>query len=490
MTITLAPATKPSRWPAKQFGEVAFVFFIGAWATATAAPLVTIEATRMSGPAPLAVHFDASGTTATAGAMPFHQLIYSFDFGDERGQTWPVSGLPKNIQRGGPIAAHVFDVPGDYTVRVRAQAPDGSFSDGSVIVNVRDPNAVFTGAATVCVSTTNSFDGCPSGATRQASIPSGLDGKRVLLRRGESFSTISPRNTDSGFQIGAFGTGPKPLVAGVSIGMSHGVAAWANDFTVMDLNIGAGCVNIDATTSRMLLYRNDIKTPGQMESMVNVGTAAGYYQSHNTGPVPGAIYWPAEVFIVENDIQGKIDATSKPNIVVMGYFYRSALLGNTIDRATEHSLRVWAASKLIIAHNLIGGNHYAPKPPGIRSAVKIHSGGDQPFTPKIATSTQPATSQVILANNVIGSKTFPGSWLTGIAPQNADAGTLEGLEDFIAENNRFVRGPLSSSEMQLRGRRMTARGNTLEGGGAPDIVRNGSNFDRGLGSWDGPYFLK
>ena len=468
---------------------VASIAAVPALAAGTAV-VAALEATQLSGTAPLAVLFDASGTTAAAGVLPFHQVTYSFEFGDERGQTWPVSGLPKNRQRGGPLAAHVFDAPGTYVVSVRAQAPDGTSSNATVAVTVQDPNVVYAGRATVCVSTSNTFTGCPTGAARQTSIPNPLSGKRVLLRRGESFEGINPRNTDSGFQIGAFGEGPKPAVTGVSTGMIAAVASWASNFTVMDLEIGTGGVNIDATTSRFLLYRNDIKSPGQLESMVNVGTAAGYYQSHNSGPVPGSIYWPREVFLVENDIQGRVDATRRPNLVVMGFFYKSALMGNTIDRATEHSLRVWAASKLVISHNRIGGNHYAPSIPGIRSAVKIHSGGVQAFTSTIATSLQPATSQVILANNDIGSTTFQGSWLTGIAPQNADRGTVEGIEDFVAEANRFIRGPHTSSEMQVRGKRVTARGNTLNGGGKPDIVRNGSNFDLGLNTWDGPYFLQ
>ena len=430
-----------------------------------------MSATRISGPAPLAVQIDASGMGAFNGT-------YDFNFGDERGLNWAVTGLPKNTQRSGALAAHVYDLPGTYTVTV---------GSSTLTITVQDPNVVFANANTICVSTSASYSGCPAGAAQQTALPSSYAGKRVLLRRGESFGTIAPRNTDAGFQVGAFGTGSKPNVAGVYTGMSYGVAEWANDWTIMDLNIGSGAVNVDATTKRFLLYRNDIVVPSGGQSQVNIGTASGYYQSHNTGSVPGSMYWPREVFLVENNIQGAVNSTATPNLVVMGYFLKSALLGNTMDRATEHTLRVWAASKLVIAHNVMGGNHYAASAPGIRAALKIHSSGLQTFTDLISTSTTPASSQVIIANNTIGSPTFPGSWLSGLGPQNADAGTLEGMEDFIAENNLFVRGPYSSSEIQWRGRRMTKRGNTLQGGGTPDIVRNGSNFDAGLNAWDGPY---
>jgi PKD repeat protein len=449
-----------------------------------------LQATRTGGPAPLAVQFDSTATTtATPNVDTFRQLTYSFDFGDDRGQKWAVSGKPKNTQQGGPIAAHVFDLPGTYVVTVRATDENGIHSDASVTINVQDPNTFYAGAKTICVSTSANYAGCPTGASQQTTLPSSYAGKRVLLLRGDSFGGINPQSADSGFQIGAFGIGAKPTVTGVSTGMVGGVAAWANDFTVMDLNIGAGAVNIEATTSRFLLYRNDIKTPGGADSMVNIGTAAGYYQEHDSGPVPGAIYWPEEVFLIENDIQGEVNSAGKPNLVVMGHFHRSAIMGNVIDRAAEHSLRVWAAGKLVISHNLIGGNHYAPDPPGIRGAVKIHSAGTEAFATTIAAGRYPATSQVLLANNIIGSTTYPGSFLSGFGPQNADPGTVEGLEDCIAEGNLYVHGPYTSSDLQLRGRRMTARGNTVQGGGTPDIVRSGAAFDPALNAWDGPYFI-
>jgi len=85
--------------------------------------------------------------------------------------------------------------------------------------------AVFAGTNTICVSTSASYSGCPSGAAQRTTLPSTYAGKRVLLRRGESFGSIAPRNTDTGFQVGAFGTGSKPNVAGVIAGMQSGVAS-------------------------------------------------------------------------------------------------------------------------------------------------------------------------------------------------------------------------------------------------------------------------
>ena len=46
----------------------------------------SLAASRTIGVAPLAVHFDATGTThSDSGVDPFHDLYYMFDFGDDMG---------------------------------------------------------------------------------------------------------------------------------------------------------------------------------------------------------------------------------------------------------------------------------------------------------------------------------------------------------------------------------------------------------------------
>lgn len=452
------------------------------------APSVKLEASRLAGPAPLAVLFDASGTTAAGVEWPFHQLDYAFNFGDDRGETWMHGGRPKNQQRGGPLAAHVFDRPGTYTVRVAVRAPGGSTGEATVRVEVQDPDRLFAGQRTICVSPSGNFTGAPMGAARARELPKEFAGKRVLLRRGETFGRIEPRSSDSNFQIGAFGPGAKPVAGPVYTGARRGVAEWAHDFTVMDLDVVGG-VSIEATTHRALFYRNDIKTGPNAVAMVNIGTAATYYHDHEPPAVARVLPWPREVFVVENDIRGKVDAKGAPNVVVMGWLFHSALLGNTIDFATEHTLRVWAAGKSVIAHNHLGGNHHAPNPPGMRHALKLHADGTDEITPLVATSRRPRTSRVVIADNLIGSRTYPGSWLTAFAPQNSDRGTVEALEDCIVENNVFIRGPHTNAEVQLRGRRLTARGNTVRGGGPPHITRLGARYDPAMDAWDGPYFI-
>jgi hypothetical protein len=430
-----------------------------------APPAAKVIPSRTAGPAPLAVLFDVAGDFAT---------VHTFDFGDPAAGVWPISGLPKNTHSGAGVTAHVYTRPGTYTATVAGQR---------IEINVVDPAVAYPGAATVCVSPARSFTGCPTGAAQVTTLPASYSGKRVLLARGQAFGAVNPQNADTGFQVGAFGDGAKPIVSSVSTGTPGGGAVVTSDWTVMDLQIGN--VNIDASTARFLLIGNDIRG-GREVAMVNIGTAAGYYQSHGHA----ALAWPREVFLVENTIEGVVTSSAAPGLVVMGHFLKSAILGNSMDRAQEHTLRVWTASKLVVAHNRIGGTHYAPSPPGIRQAIKIHSGGVQPFADLVSASPAPATDRIAIASNVIGSTTFPGSWLMGLGPQNADAGTVEGMQDIVLDANTFVRGPWTSAEAQLKGRRITSRKNRVSTGAKPVIVRNGSNFDPGMAAWDGPYFLQ
>jgi hypothetical protein len=416
------------------------------------------------------VQFDATGMGAFNG-------VYSFNFGDERGQSWAISGLSKNTQTGGPIAAHVYDLPGTYTVTV---------GGSTLTVTVQNPDTVFAGTNTICVSTSATYTGCPTGAATQTTLPSAYAGKRVLLRRGESFGTIAPRNIDAGFQVGAYGTGAKPIVGGVRAQVGTSTAPWVNDWTVMDLNIGSGAVYVEPTTSRFLLYRNDITTPGSTTGMVDMGSTAVYYYDNGVAAVRSALHWPKEVFIVENYIRGVVQDNARPNIVIMGMYRKSVIMGNDADRADEHTMRLFLAADMFIGHNFFGGTHFSGGGVGIRHATKIHSSGLDPITELLSGTRSPASARVVFANNVVGTASFPGSWMVTLQPMNDTS--VQGVEDFIAENNRFYRGPNSSADLTMGGRRMTARGNTLAvGGGNANVSTNFQN-DAMPTSWKGPYY--
>ena len=275
--------------------------------------MIQLEASRVSGTAPLAVQFDATATTSNVVSQhPFHQVRYSFNFGDERGLTWPISGLSKNSQTGGPLAAHVFDQPGTYLVQVRATDLVGDYSERSIVVQVLDPNAVYAGTGTICVSAAANFSGCPSGASQVTALPSSatFNGRRVLLRNGETFGSINIVHGSQNVQVGAFGTGAKPRVSGILVGTVRPTSsAFPRDISIMDLNILQGFEQY-ATMSQLLLYRNtfDPPTGGAVVTQINLASAIDYVVGNNA-LARSQYTQPKELFVVENQVRG---STSNP----------------------------------------------------------------------------------------------------------------------------------------------------------------------------------
>lgn len=472
-----------SRWNTALVGCCLLAACGGGGAQSPAEPRAALSATRVTGPAPLAVMFDA--TQAGSGIVPagrhaFHDVRYEFDFGHAQGQTWPVSGLPKHQQSGGPLAAHVFDAPGSYTVRVRATAAGGQETQAEIVVQVEDAATAFAGRDTICVSTIASYEGCPQGAARATALPTAYAGKRVLLRRGETFPAVRIRRQDDRVMVGAFGDGPKPRVAAVSIGGGNPTTAeFPDDITVMDLHIRDG-IGHGASGSRILLYRNELSEPGG-DNGITIGGALQYYVENGQLPAT-AYYHPREIFIVENMVRGN---ASKPFINLQGTGSRIALLGNDMGGAEQHTVRLFAAHTAVIAHNALRGR----SSDGNRHALKLHSGGLGPYDDSYAVSRATwASARIVIADNLFGDPSDNNAWTTAVAPQNADVNSAEGIEDVVIERNRYVRGPRTNTELVTVGRRITMRQNTRVDGGTPNMNQGGRPYQNLPAEWQGPYF--
>ena len=189
-----------------------------------------MQTNRVSGVAPLAVHFDCLGTTCEGVSVPFRDLSYLWDYDDDSGT---FSGGKR-----GPVTSHVFDQPGTYNVSVLVVNAAGDVAMHGVTITVTDPDTVFSGTNTVCVSTSGTFTGAPSGSTQVTS--SDFDsvvgtyfgsGKRLLFRVGETFTssaTVTLTNTSAAI-LGAFGTETSPD--------SRGIASNAPIISVMHDNV-------------------------------------------------------------------------------------------------------------------------------------------------------------------------------------------------------------------------------------------------------------
>ena len=179
------------------------------------------SASRLTGVAPLYVNFDATATTSTASSNPSHELFFAHDFGDTGAGTWAngvqSSGLTSKNAGYGPVTGHVFETPGTYTVT--SVITDGVNSETVTnTITVQDPNTVYAGTATICISHSGNFTGAPSGATQITAGSTDMyaawnthkaSNKRILFCKADAWTCSATVSLDgyTGVFLGGYGTG-------------------------------------------------------------------------------------------------------------------------------------------------------------------------------------------------------------------------------------------------------------------------------------------
>ena len=425
---------------------------------------------RTSGVAPLAVNFDATGTTSSATDKPFRELDYSWNFGDSGSGTWAESGKSRNIAKGG-VSAHVFDNPGTYNVSLTVKDSMGGLSTQNTTITVLDPNTVFSGTNTRCVSTSGNFSGCPTGAEQitssnfneQVTWVKSASGRRLLFRRGDSWSSSSSSsvNIDGPGYIGAYGTcsganqrgicSNAPLIQKTSGNHYIFTVGSANDWRITDLAFsGSSCEGCGgaitgwADVDNNLWYR--LKSTGfDIHFGLNdfqVGTAN--VQNDN-------------VFFVNNEVSS-------------GYRYGAYLqargltiMGNHIgNTSVSHILRISQAHKSVISNNLL--ENASTNSTAGRHALKLHSYAEY-------ASTISKTEYVVVSDNTFGGS---GPWTVVVGPVNAVRD--ERLKEIVIERNKFIAQTPNQNSLVGLGLKISASG---------VIVRNNifNATSGGLGSY-------
>ena len=407
-------------------------------------------ASRVQGVAPLAVFFDAINVAGVAqppevnGRREYANFDYTWNFNDPSSGTWATSGRSKN-EAHSYVAAHVFETPGTYTVTLSVKDGIGVDETHQVTITVEDPDVVYAGQSTICVSSTGIFTGCPSNSLHlTTTIVSDVQSyiapnRRILFRRGDSWTTtavLQLRNTGP-LTIGAYGSCDTPDARGIcsnapiiNLTGSSGDGFFSlrnqSDIRVMDLHLvdtGSRSAVSEGVTGldRLLFLR--LKSEG-------------FSTAHNIG------FWETRghdlIAYVDNDT-----SVSRSMSIRIGS-ERLMMLGNRLrNPADSHVLRVWQAYKGIIAHNELSG---ASSTSGTgRHALKLHG-------PEVSTlnDTGPLglnrqSQYIVVADNLIGGS---GPWPMAIGPHD-DQGT-EYLNDIIVENNNFYPGAGTSlSKVQV-----------------------------------------
>lgn len=401
---------------------------------------ISLQTSRTSGVAPLAVFFDAVDTLHTdPNIEPFSELGYGWDFGDAGAGNWSTDGTSKNSARG-PVAAHVFDQPGSYTVTLTVEDPSRNVMTRSVTINVTDPNNVYVGSQTVCVSSTGNFTGCPTAAQQvnQADFDTAVasyvgTNRRVLFRRGDTFQASQSNffNLPGPVTIGAFGTGNRPIVqltngiGSAGVIQLSGRVYQVRDWRIMDLDMRSNFYDGEMPVSGSG-HVDDLLV--QRLAVTDFPNGPGFYGSilrYDQVPVHNGL------FLVDLNI-----SRSRPPPLVGSYpitlcGFHSALLGTTSTNvgSPTHVLRIDHMKRSVVQHNDLRD----PSP--TRQVLKLHN----------AWGTGVYTEYVVLSENHFhGGAT---SWNSSLGPQ--DTTSDERLRRILVENNYFTFGTTGFSRIGL-----------------------------------------
>lgn len=409
--------------------SLAFLLTIPGLAATVEADVISasLVPSRTEGMAPLPVFFDATATELASGSL--HNARFFWDFNDPSSPHPTASGF---------VSAHVFEQPGEYTVRLTITDATGP----KVVTSVKITVNPFVGA-TYYVSSSLGNDTNNGLSERSpfktfdhamAKLKSVLGGGpaavRLLFRRADTFTTdgvILSGCHGTPAILGAYGSGNRPLiqVSPTEIDVLNFLAD-NSGFRFLDLELRGNysftsrtgpCQTLIALYSRnhdFLLLRVHMQHSG-----LGFAMAGGENLK--------------DIFIVDSaftEVWGQ-------GIYAGGS--QLAIIGNEIIKsAYTHLLRVWRADKAFISRNVLRYPSFETNRG--RHALKLHADGGH-------------TRHVVVSENeFLGS-----SWSVTIAPQDTRA--IEYLEHIVFERNRILSDSLTNVGLVVIANDVTIRNN-------------------------------
>jgi len=337
-----------------------------------------IEVNVTSGPAPLAVSFNATGTrhsNSSINVNRFHELLYLWDYGDPASGSWAPTGKSRN-QMSGPLGAHVFEPAAftescggracetfDVTLEVRDE--NGNESSKTVTITVYDPNSTGVNGwgdsgETVCISRTADHSGCPSVATKRnyqtGSIQSILESeidrngfRRVLFHSGQTWNMTGPYNLSRNGPglVGSYGGGK--FTINFSITGSSAFRPSGDDWRIQDVNFAGKMVDKPLFQSfsqtKNLLVQRTSTAPDSFYQM--------FEMSVQTLPAGGDDTIHRHLFVVDND-WGSLPA-SKSSYQMYIAAWGLNIVGNYLgETPNSHTVRIETGEDVLVSNNELG----------------------------------------------------------------------------------------------------------------------------------------
>ncbi len=346
----------------------------GSLAAITLPPMANLPS-RLNGVAPLAVFFDTAGTTGTSTSLPFHELEYRWNFGDNDAITWGYGShvgdgsiAAKKNRATGPVAAHVYETPGTYTINLTVTDGTNTVSNSCLQIVVSDPNVVFSGANTICFSTAGNFAGCPAGGQNitdatgnfvTALATYSAPGKRLLFRGGETWNaaTASEITSTGPGVVGAFGGG-KPTILGPATSAAILISSVATpntaDWRFIDLAVsGQSAANSTGFytiggAKQITILRVDIR-----DVHLGITFSDGQLDLVNNAVPMSVPIWD-QMAVVDSTIDNVIGGAGGYGIYAVAT--RFMVLGNMIGDTTggEHGMRNPYTMRAVFSSNNFG----------------------------------------------------------------------------------------------------------------------------------------
>lgn len=211
---------------------LATLLLLPSWASAD--PTANFTVTKMGAStcvAPCAVHFDAwgntdAGTTETTDpdvTRDGHSLLYLWDFDDPNSGNWTIGALfeagltdSKNVDKG-PLAGHVYEDAGTYTVTLTVRNPNGEEDTTTEQVEVVSPASHFAAADTYCFARDDlDWTGCPLDCTTSDNCTVVTSATTALTSGDQCNGTDDCANADAGMRWVHFRRGDTFTYNGIS----------------------------------------------------------------------------------------------------------------------------------------------------------------------------------------------------------------------------------------------------------------------------------
>ncbi len=193
-----------------------------------------------------------------------HQCTYLWTFGDPGKISDKVTNIlaahnDLNTGRGKEIG-HTFTTPGTYSVSCAVYGPNGLIGTDSTSITVNDPDSVFSGSKTILVNAAGQGDAAYPGATvvtnwgaARTEMNNRTATHRCLFKRGETFAAtnsllgLNSANDNPNLYLGAYGSGPDPVINRTGGRLVQTGTAFTGDFVITDLRLNGGWNSLNET---------------------------------------------------------------------------------------------------------------------------------------------------------------------------------------------------------------------------------------------------